>query len=444
MIEYGRSEGCLFVKMTKPLVGMGRAEGGGGLVSAADARWAIVERIASSQQFEHSDRLRELLLYISRRSLEDPGARIHENEIGCSVFARPAGFDTGGDTIVRVHASRLRRRLEQYFSAEGKDEPLLVTIPKGGYNVVWQERDVASTVEALGGDPPPPTRRRWLVPASAVAATVVLALIAFAVQRSGRQAGNPLPPTAAQQFWQQFWANEWPTHIVLSDSNLSLWSDMTGQTVTLADYMSRSYEKSPANAEATRMVMSRQYTSVAATLIAARLMRMAPPNAEVVFAREATARQIGFGNAILLGSARSNPWVETFAGGLNFEVRNEAIGARPYLANRAPRAGELARYDDHQYGYGHIAFLPNLNRGRNVVILSGTEMQSTEAAGVFLSTPQSMTELQRLLEMPPGAPYPYFEVVIQATRVGAAGSVARIVAVRVLPERRDAESAARR
>jgi hypothetical protein len=434
------------VKITKPLVGMGRAEGEGGLVSAADARWALVERIASSQQFEHSDRLRELLLYISRRSLEEPGARIHENEIGCGVFARPAGFDTGGDTIVRVHASRLRRRLEQYFNAEGKDESIIVTIPKGGYNVVWQEREVVSAVDAPGGDPPLPTRvrRRWLVPASAVAATAVLALIAFAVQRTGSQSGRSLPPTAAQQFWQQFWANEWPTHIVISDSNLSLWSDMTGQTVTLADYMSRSYEKSSANAEATRMVMSRQYTSVAATLIAARLMRMAPPNAEVVFAREATARQIGFGNAILLGSARSNPWVETFAGALNFEVRNEAVGARPYLANRKPRAGELARYDDDQYGYGHIAFLPNLNRGRNVVILSGTEMQSTEAAGVFLSSPQSMTELQRLLEMSPGAPYPYFEVVIQATRVGAAGSVARIVAVRVLPDRRAAESAAGR
>src|SRR5258707_13369720 len=99
-------------------------------VKIVEERRLLVERIASSPYFTRSARLRELLLYLNERVLEDGADEIHEQEVGHKLFGRPRDYDTTADNIVRVHASTLRKRLEQYFSAEGADEPLILEIPK--------------------------------------------------------------------------------------------------------------------------------------------------------------------------------------------------------------------------------------------------------------------------------------------------------------------------
>jgi hypothetical protein len=67
-----------------------------------------------------SARLRDLLVYLTTRVLEDEVFEIHEQEVGHKVFGRPANYDTGSDNIVRVHAAMLRKRLEQYFAEEAR------------------------------------------------------------------------------------------------------------------------------------------------------------------------------------------------------------------------------------------------------------------------------------------------------------------------------------
>jgi WD40 repeat protein len=42
---------------------------------------------------------------------------------------------------VRVEAGRLRGRLREYYDTEGKDDPIFIDMPKGGYGVVFQLRD---------------------------------------------------------------------------------------------------------------------------------------------------------------------------------------------------------------------------------------------------------------------------------------------------------------
>jgi hypothetical protein len=38
------------------------------------------------------------------------------------------------DSSVRVHARQLRLKLHEYFDGEGREEPMIVEIPKGAYN----------------------------------------------------------------------------------------------------------------------------------------------------------------------------------------------------------------------------------------------------------------------------------------------------------------------
>src|SRR5579883_227574 len=84
-----------------------------------DERYALVQRVVWSRGFEKSARMRDFLTYVCNRALEDPSAEIHEQEIGCAVFERAAGYDTSADNIVRVNASQVRKKLETYFAGEG-------------------------------------------------------------------------------------------------------------------------------------------------------------------------------------------------------------------------------------------------------------------------------------------------------------------------------------
>ena len=110
------------------------------VVKSAEDRKLLIERVASSRYVNRSARLRDLLVYLTTRVLEEDVVEIHEQEVGNKVFGRPANYDTSSDNIVRVHASMLRKRLEQYFAEEGANEPLTIEIPKGNYAPVFRER----------------------------------------------------------------------------------------------------------------------------------------------------------------------------------------------------------------------------------------------------------------------------------------------------------------
>ena len=47
-------------------------------------------------------------------------------------------FDPQVDPIVRVEAGRLRRALEHYYLTAGKNDPVRIEIPKGGYVPTFQ------------------------------------------------------------------------------------------------------------------------------------------------------------------------------------------------------------------------------------------------------------------------------------------------------------------
>ena len=81
------------------------------VLKSAEERKLLIERVALSRHVNRSARLRDLLVYLTTRVLEEDALEIHEQEVGHRVFGRPAHYDTGSDNIVRVHASMLRKRL---------------------------------------------------------------------------------------------------------------------------------------------------------------------------------------------------------------------------------------------------------------------------------------------------------------------------------------------
>ena len=98
-----------------------------------DPRWELVERIVASPSFIRSPRLCSLLMHLCELALHGRSDEINEQSVGEALFERAPNYDPSIDGIVRSHASRLRQRLEQYFSEEGVNETMRVSIPKGGY-----------------------------------------------------------------------------------------------------------------------------------------------------------------------------------------------------------------------------------------------------------------------------------------------------------------------
>ena len=100
---------------------------------ADDVRWELIDRIAASQHFRASARLREFLFYIADCAIRKAPEEATEQQIGFRVFHRSPGYNSSEDSIVRTHARLLRQKLAAYYLDEGLEEELIVEVPKGHY-----------------------------------------------------------------------------------------------------------------------------------------------------------------------------------------------------------------------------------------------------------------------------------------------------------------------
>src|SRR5580698_9991194 len=102
-----------------------------------DSRYQLLQRILATPGFVRSPQLSKFLLYICTVTFEGRGQTLSEQHVGVAVFGREPDYDSAADTIVRSHALRLRRRLEQYFQRAGRNEPVHLVIPRGSYAPVF-------------------------------------------------------------------------------------------------------------------------------------------------------------------------------------------------------------------------------------------------------------------------------------------------------------------
>lgn len=92
-----------------------------------------VNRICASTEFRNKKLLCSFLSFIVSESLEGRGDLLKGYTIGVRVLGKNAHFDADHDSLVRIHAGRLRRLLRLYYLSEGKADDILIEIPKGGY-----------------------------------------------------------------------------------------------------------------------------------------------------------------------------------------------------------------------------------------------------------------------------------------------------------------------
>ena len=92
-----------------------------------------LERMFQNSEFRASEKQKNFLNFVVKETLEGRTSSIKGYTIAVTVYGRTEKFDPQVDPIVRVEAGRLRRSLEHYYLTGGKNDPVLIKIPKGRY-----------------------------------------------------------------------------------------------------------------------------------------------------------------------------------------------------------------------------------------------------------------------------------------------------------------------
>jgi len=402
----------------------------------AEQQRLLVERILSSVLFRKSHKLAAFLKFICEQQQMGKSETINEQRIGTEVFGRSVGYHMGDDSIVRSQARFLRLRLQEYFASEGRDEPILLVIPKGSYVPEFHFRDVkpdaepsrTETVELRPFEvvsipkpvettaPMSSSRRNLLIAGSVVALGLVTALLWH--YRSA--ANTKSVPTVESRFWASIFDPQRTALIVPADSSLIVMEELSGKEIDPDDYMSHKYlyaPPPPGTATVWNALRNSQYTNMADLNLVSRLERIPEASQgkiQIRFARDVSLKALKESNTIMIGGARSDPWVGLYDSLGRFKVAYDSDAHINYVQNREPGPGEKDRYNEIGEGtqhtaYGIIAYVPSLDGEGSSLLVGGTSKAGTEAAAEFLFNPQFATFLKG---MDSGGALPRFELLL--------------------------------
>ncbi len=182
-----------------------------------------LDRILKSPAFHGSPRCKQFLKFVVNRALDGQTDVLKERMIGIEVFGRDPGYQTDGDSVVRVRASEVRRRLVQYYSVSEAAPVCRIEIPSGSYvpNFVPAEStnvclspdsfdvaDRSATVTSSRHELPSAHTKpyssmgKW---ALLSACFILLAIATFLIHRRMDRSGSAAEPPAETPF-QTFWA----------------------------------------------------------------------------------------------------------------------------------------------------------------------------------------------------------------------------------------------
>jgi len=116
-----------------------------------------IDRIVHSEQFRSSEVLRRLLTFLSEKAIAGEADNLKEYVVAIDGLGKSSTYDPQHNSAVRIQMGRLRQRLAEYYRSEGKNDPMIVDLPKGRFRLTFEQRPLAPTfAEATSSAPSPP------------------------------------------------------------------------------------------------------------------------------------------------------------------------------------------------------------------------------------------------------------------------------------------------
>jgi hypothetical protein len=122
-----------------------------------------LEAMLKAPIFAQSNRCKRFLSYVVLQTLSGNAGELKERTIGIRVFERTNDYDTGDDSIVRVTANEVRKRLGQFYGESTGTHSIQIELPRGSYVPEFRiqpsrgtkKADEIKVPESAVGDPVP-------------------------------------------------------------------------------------------------------------------------------------------------------------------------------------------------------------------------------------------------------------------------------------------------
>ena len=368
-----------------------------------------IDRIMKSRSLRGSESLARLLQYCAKQSLEHPDELLKEYQIATEVFGRSAGFDPQSDSCVRVQAKRLRLKLTEYYASEGANDPVVVSIPKGSYHLVFETKQPDSPskagTHAEGPRAQPSIPRLWRFVLMALLICLLLSLVLVGSLLWGhRQAnaseGNPNEGATGplSEFWRPFTAATGEPWVIFSNAAF------VGRPETGMRYFNAHDDSKNAAFD--------HYTGVGEVLsvhyldnVFAGLGRHIRVKRGSLFSLDDTRDT----NLIFVGSPSENLSLLDIPTSEEFVFERVPSGARKgdlEIVSKHPGPGEQAGFlaspssSPLTEDYAVVVLVPGPTPPRVVMILAGTTTFGTQGAVEFVSRSDSV---EKILQQMPGS-----------------------------------------
>jgi hypothetical protein len=357
-----------------------------------DKRLEQIERIVNSPVLQSSEALCTLLKFLVRRSQEAPEVPLKEHQIATVVFGRSLDFDPRLDSTVRVQMSRLRAKLAEYYNNAGREDPILVEIPKGSHGVTFREREAPPVPAPSVALPPavPALHNAWKWAAQGLLGVVVLlgVLLAMRPSEPGQSAATRTDGPL-YMFWRGFLQSTEEPLVVFSNA------EFVGRPETGLRYYRPDQDASTSVFD--------HYTGVGEVISIHEL--------DQVFARLGRPVQLKRGrllnwddaknrDVVFLGSPSENLSLRELSLGREFRFETMTDAPRKGdlgIANLHPAPGEAAVYLGSRdlpitEDYAVVELAPGPTNGR-ILMLAGTTTFGTQGAVEFVCDPERIRDL---------------------------------------------------
>ena len=363
-----------------------------------------VERILTSAVFRDAPIQQRLLRYLVDHALAGSAGDLKEFAIGAAVFARGDTFDPRTDSIVRVQAGVLRKKLAVYYEGPGAGDELIVEIPRGHY---------APSFSPRAPDPRPQRhhpRWPWVYPAAAAVAGTAVGAVAVWLA-----IGMASPPMALPVAHPSAWANHplWkgffePGSTVKLVIGAPVFADVNGLLIRDVD-VNRPEDLS---SSATVRLLERErhaksipveiYTGMGeaegASLLS-RFFTQAGIDLPLIRNRQTRWQDLSAGNLIFVASLRFRTLGRELDRPNDFQFITEP-GHPPVLKNLRPQPGEDPLYQfamtsrSSGRDYALVTVWPSTFPGRRVMFIGGSTTWGTAAGVSYVTDPLSLRELR--------------------------------------------------
>jgi hypothetical protein len=452
-----------------------------------------LEKVLQSSTLQNSESLKAFLRFVVEKTVDNEDVSLKEYTIATEVFGRTDDYDPRIDSVVRVQAGRLRTKLHEYYTTEGKSDRIVIDLPKGHYHPVFNCHSPEPAAEISPATPGPTNGAASnghaapaamaadghthveVMPARAGGRAIMLLLCglvvllgaaALALYFSNRELRRQQQATTHgadpslnnedfKTVWGPFIDDPEPPLLVLSNPTVYRFineadpGSLARRAIQMTPEQTRALVTAPefkgqwAGGQTPRLIPSLgMYTGMGEAIGVYRLTDLLRTSNKTILlrqSRQVSAADLKYRNIILLGSIYVNEWTRKLPSVENFNYTFSAT-----IENHDPLPGEERVYKpqfneqtgDLAIDYALITVKPNVSGEHAVMTLAGIFSEGTEAAAEFITTRNHLAVLGQRLRQLGGQNEPpkYYQALLKVEVENGTPTKITLLSLRALPD----------